>query len=57
MFRIAPDTPLRHPLLEIQVCEIGRRGGGKGKENTIRDEELLCIALSEPISEPYDRSR
>ena len=38
--------PLRHPLPEIQVCEIGRRGGGRGKGETIRNEELLCIALS-----------
>ena len=39
-------APPRHPLPEIQVCEIGRRGGGRGKGNTISDEELLCIALS-----------
>ena len=38
-------TP-RHPLLELQVCEIGRRGGGRGRKgNTIRYEESFFIAI------------
>ena len=46
MFRIVPITPLRHLLLEIQVCEIGRRGGGRGRKgNTISYEEFYCNLL------------
>ncbi len=38
-FLFFPVPHLRHPLPEIQVCEIGRKGGGRGKGNTFSDEE------------------
>ena len=34
-------VPLRHPLPEIQVCEIGRRGGGGG-DNTQSEMKDSC---------------
>ena len=37
-------TP-HHPLLELQVCEIERRSGGRRKGNTIRYEEFFFIAI------------
>ena len=43
MFRIAPDTPLRHPLPEIQVCENREKRWREKEGNTISYEELYVV--------------